>query len=69
MIGFFVSDLTTTRHQALKLIENVGTMAPDALDAVAAGLPEGFPPTIHEMIRDVVTERLRGLEIPDTSAV
>lgn len=56
-------------NQALTLIEEVAASVPDALDAVAAALPDEFPPAIHETISAAVHERARGLNIPDTNAV
>ena len=58
-----------SKKRVLGLLDEVSAAAPKALDAVAAALPEGFPPSKHETISNAVHERLRGLHIPDTSAV
>ena len=58
-----------SKKRILGLLDSVAAEVPQALDAVASALPEGFPQAIHETISDAVHERVRGLHIPDTSVV
>jgi serine/threonine-protein kinase HipA len=58
-----------SKRRGLGLVEEVARKAPDALDAAAENLPEDFPSELHEAIRAVVLERVRGLNIPDASAI
>lgn len=38
--------------------------APQALEAAAQALPEGFPPEVVDVVSDAAKDRLRGLNLP-----